>query len=442
MKLASLANTSLVLIAALLFVVLTVPALAAGDISLIHTFTGGKDGSYPDGNLTADAAGNLYGTTQIGGTFGAGTVFELTPTPAGKWHFSVLYEFTGGLDGANPLGSLVFDAVGNAYATTSSGGTANFGTVFELSPPAANAKQDAGKPKQWTEKVLYNFQAGSDGALPFGNVVFDAAGNLYGTTSIGGTGHIGCLAGCGTIYQLSPSGSGVWTEKILHRLRDAFGEGAEPRAGLIFDAVGNLYGTTYEGGDNEVCGGTGCGTVFQLAPPPAGKKHWKFKNLIDFKVHNGALVRGSVTFGPSGALFGTTMFGGQNNAGTVFSLDQESGRWKLHTIYSFNIFDGLQPAGTLAFDASGNLYGATYEGGANDWGGIFQLVPGANGWTENLLYSFAVSGKGFGADPLGGLIIDSAANLYMTTNQGGNINDCQPNSGCGTVIKLSTTPAH
>jgi uncharacterized repeat protein (TIGR03803 family) len=139
-----------------------------------------------------------------------------------------------------------------------------------------------------------------------------------------------------------------------------------------------------------------------------------------------------------GNLFGTTLFGGANNAGTVFSLSQESGRWKLNTLYSFDGLDGLQPSGNLAFDNAGDLYGATYEGGANDWGGIFQLVPGGSGWTENLLYSFVVSGKRFGASPLGGVILDAAGDLYLTTNQGGNLNDCQPNSGCGTVIKLSS----
>jgi uncharacterized repeat protein (TIGR03803 family) len=142
-----------------------------------------------------------------------------------------------------------------------------------------------------------------------------------------------------------------------------------------------------------------------------------------------------------GALFGTTLFGGTDNAGIVFSLTQQSGRWKFGTVYNFDGLDGLQPAGNLAFDTVGNLYGATYEGGANDWGSIFQLVPGPNGWTENLLYSFVVGGKRFGANPLGGVIIDAAGNLYLTTNQGGNLDDCQPNSGCGAVIKLGSDDA-
>jgi uncharacterized repeat protein (TIGR03803 family) len=403
--------------------------------TVLHTFTGGKDGSYPDSNLTADAAGNLYGTTQIGGADGAGTVFELSPGPNDKWQFSVIYTFSGGTDGGNPLGSLVFDAAGNAYSTTSSGGANGLGVVFELTPPPQGAPA-----KTWTESVLYSFQGGSnDGAAPFGNVVFDSAGNLYGTTSIGGLTHLGCALpakGCGTIFELSPSGAGSWSERILHRFRDAFGEGAAPRAGLVIDALGNLYGTTYDGGNNDECGGYGCGTVFELLPPAAGKKHWIFKNLIDFNGADAALPAGGLTLN-AGALYGTTNYGGAYNKGVVFSFTQDSGRWKFSTVYSFNGLDGLQPSGNLAFDSNGNLYGATYEGGANDWGSIFQLVPGESGWTENLLYSFAVSGKGAGANPLGGVILDSADNIYLTTNQGGSLKYCQPNSGCGVVVKLS-----
>jgi uncharacterized repeat protein (TIGR03803 family) len=428
---------------ALIMTILTATALLlalpsrayAADVTVLHTFTGGKDGSYPDGSLTADANGNFYGTTQIGGAYGGGTVFELSPTPDGKWRFSVLYTFTGGTDGGNPLGSLVFDAAGNAYATVSSGGANGLGAVFELSPPAHSAP---GKP--WDEKVLYSFQGGSDGDQPHGSLIFDAAGNLYGTTVYGGKLHIGCSPnhGCGTVYELSPAGGGSWSERVIHRFSDAFGEGAEPRVGLVMDASGNLYGTTYEGGNNEQCNGDGCGSVFELIAPAAGKKRWQFKNLFDFNGIDGALSWGPLTLTADGALFGTTLFGGTDNAGIVFSLTQQSGRWKFGTVYNFDGLDGLQPAGNLAFDTVGNLYGATYEGGANDWGSIFQLVPGPNGWTENLLYSFVVSGKRFGANPLGGVIIDAAGNLYLTTNQGGNLDDCQPNSGCGAVIKLGS----
>jgi uncharacterized repeat protein (TIGR03803 family) len=328
---------------ALIMTILTATALLlalpsrayAADVTVLHTFTGGKDGSYPDGSLTADANGNFYGTTQIGGAYGGGTVFELSPTPDDKWRFSVLYTFTGGTDGGSPLGSLVFDAAGNAYATVSSGGANGVGAVFELSPPA---RPTPGKP--WDEKVLYSFQGGSDGDQPHGSLIFDAAGNLYGTTVYGGKLHIGCSPnhGCGTVYELSPAGGGSWSERVIHRFSDAFGEGAEPRVGLVMDASGNLYGTTYEGGNNEQCNGEGCGSVFELIAPAAGKKRWQFKNLFDFNGIDGALSWGPLTLTADGALFGTTLFGGTDNAGIVFSLTQQSGRWKFGTVYNF---DGL-----------------------------------------------------------------------------------------------------
>jgi uncharacterized repeat protein (TIGR03803 family) len=417
--------------AILLAALLSFPSFAATTPTLLHTFTGGNDGSYPDSNLVEDASGNLYGTTQIGGANGWGTIFELSPTEHGDWRFSLLYTFTGGNDGGNPLGSLTFDHSGNAYATVSSGGINGFGAIIELSPSS-----HAGKP--WTETVLYSFQGGEDGGLPFGAVIFDAAGNLYGTTSIGGKNHIGCEPGkgCGTIYQLSPNQDGSWTKRVLHGFSDAFGEGAEPRAGLTMDASGNLYGTTYEGGNNEECGGSGCGTVFQLSPTDG--KHWQFKNLIDFNGSDAALAGGGVIVN-GGTLYGTALYGGANNKGVIYSLTEDSGRWKFAVEYSFNGLNGLRPAGNLAFDAAGNLYGATYEGGDNDWGSIFELVSGQDGWTENTLYNFVVSGKGYGANPLGGVIVDASGNLYLTANQGGNLKYCQPNSGCGTVIRFATS---
>jgi uncharacterized repeat protein (TIGR03803 family) len=431
---ATMTTVTMAMMATALLLPLALQAHAASDVSVLHIFSGNKDGAYPDSNLTADAAGNFYGTTQIGGVFGAGTVFELSPAADGKWSFTLLYAFTGGTDGGNPLGNLVFDAAGNAYSTVSSGGANGFGAVFELTPPA-----HPNRGKAWTEKVLYSFQAGSDGALPFGNVVFDAAGNIFGTTSIGGHSHVGCYAGCGTVYELSPNGDGTWKETVLHRLLDAFGDGAEPRAGLVMDAAGNLYGTTYEGGNNEVCNGLGCGSVFELSPPASGKR-WSFKTLVDFNAIDGALVRGGVTLDASGVIYGTTIYGGAFNAGTIFSITpapgQRAGHRKFQTIYNFDGINGLQPSGNIAIDNAGNIYGATYQGGENDWGSIFQLVPGDSGWTENVLYNFIISGTGTGASPLGGVIIDPSGNLYLTTNQGGDINRCD--AGRGTVLKVSS----
>jgi uncharacterized repeat protein (TIGR03803 family) len=417
-------------IATVLLLTFAAQGYAEGKAAVLHTFTGGADGSYPDGSLTADASGNLYGTTQIGGTFGSGTAFELSPGSNGHWQFTVLHEFTGGADGGNPLGGLVFDAAGNAFLTASSGGANGLGMVLELSPPANHAP-GAG----WHVTPVYSFQGGHDGAIPFGNVVFDAAGNLYGTTSIGGHSHINCLAGCGTIYQLSRTAHGGVRETVLYRFQDAFNEGAEPRTGLVFGADGNLYGTTYYGGDPS-CASNGCGTVFELTQTAEGEL--QLETLLAFDGSNGAFPRAGVTFNGTGTLLGAATEGGALNDGVVFSMTNSSGSWKLGNMYSFDGLNGLQPSGTLALDSEGNVYGTAYEGGANDWGAVFQLVPTSDGWTENLLYSFAVSGVGLGANPLDGVLLDNAGNLYLTTNQGGNLNYCQPNSGCGTVVEFSS----
>ncbi len=402
-----------------------------GSITVLHTFTG-AEGAFPLASLTAGAAGNLYGTTQIGGSYGSGVVFQLAPISGGGWRYSVLHEFTGGDDGGQPLGSLVFDKEGNGYGTAAAGGAFGVGLVFKLSPSAL----PDGLPE---ESVLYSFQGGSDGQLPFGNVVFDAAGNLYGTTSRGGVGHVGCFqAGCGTIYELSPTASGPWQETQLHAFTDNFGEGAEPRAGLVFDADGNLYGTTNSGGNNSVCNtfnSDGCGTVFKLAQTSKGQ--WQLTTLVDFDLNDGGLPRASVTLDGKGNLFGTTTVGGANNGGTVFSLTKSSGHWKAGNLYSFRQANS-QPSGNLVLDGAGNLYGTTYQGGANVWGSVFQLIPTASGWTEHTLYSFPVSGARTGAYPSGGALIDGSGSLLLTASEGGDLNDClSTGAGCGTVIELS-----
>ena len=259
--------------ALLTFIVLilaTVTAMAAnngGTVTVVHQFNG-QDGGFPTAGLSADATGNLYGTTQTDGPSNAGTIFQLSPNGKGGWKFTVIYAFTGGAHGGNPLGTLIFDAQGSGYGTASSGGADGAGVVYKLAPPANGV--------EWQETVLYSFQAGSDGLLSFGEVVFDALGNLYGTTSRGGVSHVGCLSGCGTVYELIPATNGPWLETVLHRFTDANGEGAEPRAGVVFDADGNLYGTTNSGGNNSVSAcnnfsSDGCGSVFELSPTSGGQ---------------------------------------------------------------------------------------------------------------------------------------------------------------------------
>lgn len=201
---------------------------------VLYNFKGGSDGAEPDASLVFDGAGNLYGTTYYGGANGSGTVFELTPSKAG-WTETVLHSFTGS-DGALPSAGLILDGGGNLYGTTQAGGAAGFGVVFELSPSRAG----------WTETVLYSFTGGNDGRGPVGGVVFDSGGNLYGTTSGGGY-----PIGGGTVFELTPSGGG-WTENILYAFNASNGapNGSGLHAGVVFDRAGNLYGTTVFGGTN------------------------------------------------------------------------------------------------------------------------------------------------------------------------------------------------
>ena len=217
---------------------------------MLYSFiNNGTDGIVPDGGVIFDGAGNLYGTTFSGGTHSEGTVYELTPAGGGGWTEKVLHSFDqNGTDGAFPAAALIFDTAGNLYGTTAGGGTYSKGTVFELTPVGGGT---------WTEKVLYSFGNGTDGFSPYSGLVFDAAGNLYGTAYYGGT------YSRGTVFELSPGAGGTWTEKVLH----SFGNGtdaSQPFSGLTFDTAGNLYGTT------EVGGAHTAGTVYELTPAGGG----------------------------------------------------------------------------------------------------------------------------------------------------------------------------
>ena len=381
--------------------------------TVLYSFGNGTDGQNPYAGLIFDKNGNLYGTTVGGGTYTYGTVFELTPQAGGGWTEKVLYSFGNGTDGHNP-GGLIMDAAGNLYGTTNRGGTYGAGTVFELTPQAGGG---------WTETVLYSFGNGTDGADPLGGLIFDAAGDLYGTTSRGGT------YGGGMVFELTPQAGGGWKEKVLH----GFGngpDGAGPLAGVIFDATGNLYGTTYEAGAYAQ------GTVFELTLGLT--RHvgldWTETVLHDFSLNgpDGAFPYGSLIFDAAGNLYGTTYEAGASSVGAVFELTPEAGGGWTETVlhnFNFNGADGQNPYAGLTLDAAGNLYGTTVVGGTYNYGTVFELTPQAGGgWTEKVLYSF---GNGTdGAKPLAGLIFDASGNLYGTTDQGGT-------SGFGTVFELT-----
>jgi uncharacterized repeat protein (TIGR03803 family) len=385
---------------------------------VLHDFGNGTDGAGPYGSLIFDGSGNLYGTTGGGGTYNGGTVFQLTPQAGGGWTEKVLYSFGNSTDGAGPNGSLIFDGSGNLYGTTYRGGTSNHGTVFELTPQAGGG---------WTEKVLHSFKHnGTDGYNPYAGLILDSAGNLYGTTYGGGT-----YKG-GTVFELTPQAGGGWTENVLYSF-----DRAHPYAGLIFDADGNLYGTTKKGGRHKG------GTVFKLTPQ-AGGGDWKEKVLYTFTGYSGgAIPYAGLIFDRAGNLYGTTQRGGTYDNGTAFELSPlAGGGWTENVLYSFgNGVDGFQPGAGLIFDAVGNLYGTTYLGGTYNNGTVFELTPqGGGGWTENVLYSFNNNGTDAGF-PHGGVIFDAAGSLYGTTRAGGAHNagavfELTPQAGGGWTEKV------
>jgi uncharacterized repeat protein (TIGR03803 family) len=217
---------------------------------VLHAFTGGSDGAYPEAGLIADSNGNLYGTTRAGGASGVGTVFELMrpATAGGAWTETVLHAFTGGSDGAHPEAGLIADSKGNLYGTTAGGGGSGFGsgTVFELMPPATAGGA-------WTETVRHAFTGGSDGLYPIAGLIADSKGTLFGTTMLGGSSNVG------TIFLLTSPANAfeVWREAVLYAFTGGSNEG-NPFARLIADSNGNLYGTTYHGGASNA------GTVFEL----------------------------------------------------------------------------------------------------------------------------------------------------------------------------------
>lgn len=392
-----------------------------------------NDGGLPVGSLIFDGKGNLYGTTQVGGagTLGEGTVFELSPNADGSWTESILYNFCsiGGCpDGAVPKAGLVFDAAGNLYGTTIGGGAFNCqssqggcGTAFELSPPPPS-----GGP--WTETVLYNFctdgLAGGcqDGAEPTSQLTIDAHGNLYGTTTTGGTGG---LKNGGTVFELS-HGAGGWTHTTLYNFcangqNGACPDGTGPQAGVVFDNVGNLYGTTEHGGDLK---GGGNGTVYKLSP---GAKGWTETVLSgeNLPIDRGGLPLGAVSLDKFGDVYGTFSFGGANFAGGVFRLPKTGPV----TIFSFNGPNGATPsAGVLLDSKTVALYGTTSQGGAAQVGTVFKIVAPAQ---ETVLYSFCSQTNCVDGElPVASLISDKAGNLYGTASLGGA-------NGIGVVFEIT-----
>jgi len=437
-------------------------------------------GGTPSSGVIFDRAGNLYGATSAG-YYGnqSGTIFELSPGSGGQWTETALYSFCNSYQycagGYLPRGQLTLDSAGNLYGTALAGGVkkdGGGGVVFELS------HQPGGS---WSENVLFAFDGGREGWAPSGGVVFDAAGNLYGTTLGQGQGGSNCSQGsdfgCGVVFELSPSGTG-WTETIVHNFRGTDGIG--PSTGVTVDASGTVYGTAafsgfaphFNGGGSifklspssgewqesfrvlsatdgvspsslisdgkgnlfGTTGGGGVygfGTVFELSPNSRGGVRRTI--LYSFKDGSDGSSPESLTFDAAGNLYGVTFEGGIDDWGTVFELSPGTGgSWNERILHAFdpNTADGLYPVGSVVFDAAGNMYGVTWEGGTTCCGTVFELTPSPDGsWTETILHNF-VGGNGDGWNPLAGVALDSAGNLYGTTGAGGSTDN-------GTVYKLS-----
>jgi uncharacterized protein YceK len=403
--------------------ILSTAALAQTE-SVLYAFQGSTDGGEPQAGLIADKYGNLYGTAQFGGSTGANC--------ENRFH-----DFPGGC-----------------------------GTVFELVKPA----QSGGA---WTQKTLYEFQGGSDGAYPLASLAFDAAGNLYGTTGYGGAGS--CTfddipSGCGTVFQLTPpsTAGAPWTETVLHIFPAIPGDGRLPEGGVVLDAAGNLYGTTFDGGNpKSIC--ESCGIVFRLSPPSTKGEAWtetilyKFKGNIFTKtqtIYDGANPFGNLTLNAYDGkfhLFGTTAQGGskcdnygfdESTCGTVFEITPPAttGAWVESVIYSAPTF--TSPG--LSVDKTGNLYGVTFYGGPSTTcvakygyyygcGAVYQLTPPTapgGTWGANTIYN--LTGDSDGGWPVSVPVVDANGIVYGTTPAWATVcNDyAYVGGGCGAAYEL------
>ncbi len=362
-------------------------AQGSGTITTLASFNV-TEGAKPSASVIMDSSGNLYGTASNGGASSAGTVFELVH---GTNTITTLASFNGA-NGLNPLGTLFMDSSGNLYGTTQGGGAAGDGTVFELA-------QGSG-----TITMLASFN-GSNGLHPEGSVIFDSAGNLYGTTNAGG------VSSDGTVFELAKGSATITTLASFSGIN-----GTTPNGDLIMDSAGNLYGTTGAGG------ASGEGTVFELAHGGG-----TISTLATFSGTNGSGPNGGLLMDSSGNLYGVTYQGGSLGYGTIFELAQ--GRGAIITLGSFNGADGTYAGASLVMDRGGNLYGEAGAGGASGYGTVFELAHGSGTITAVVSFSGGTDGK----SPIGGLIVDKSGNLYGTTSAGG----AGGLPGFGTIFELA-----
>jgi uncharacterized repeat protein (TIGR03803 family) len=435
----SIVNFRCLLCLLLLLLSISIPARAQTETVLYAFGTTPADGFEPAGGVVVDSSGNLFGTTSegsetlcdFGEVYGCGIVYELMKSSNGYTE-KVLYSFgtsSPTADGASPFAGLIADAAGNLYGTTTYGGSSNClldlgvdgcGTVVEL------VKSSTG----YTESVLYTF-TGFDGAYPYASLTMDSLGNLYGTASAGGA------YGGGVVFELVKS-SGTYTETVLYSFGGTTTDGTQPLGGLLIDGAGNLYGTTVTDRGPYACGLSSCGIVFELVKTSNGYSELM---LHQFAGTDGANPRAGLIMDGSGNIYGTTSQGGAYGEGTVFELVNSSGTYTEKVLYSFGgtPADGADPIASLLLDASGNLYGTTKLGGSttacggSGCGTAFELVNSSGSYTERLLHSF--SGGNDGSNPAAALTMDNSGNLYSTTEVGGSSQEL------GAVFMINPTAA-
>jgi uncharacterized repeat protein (TIGR03803 family) len=387
----------------------TAIAAPAATTKVAYSFAGGADGEYSSTDLIVDGAGNLYGTTVIGGN-GGGTAFELSPTATG-WKHKVLYAFTGGSDGGEPYGGVTSDGQGNLYGTAVVGGTggscveSGCGVVFKLS-------KSGGK---WSQSVIYNFQGGKDGYGPGGGLTLGKDGSLFGMTPTGGA------HGFGVVFKLMPGpGSGAWSLTVIHAFSGGLDGGTGSAGRLLLDPSGALYGVATVGGAHQE------GVAFKLHADSTGL--WRFTTIYAFRGQPDAgFPYGGLVSDPAGNLYGTTYYDGANDLGSVYELTHAaSSGWTERALYSFKGGrDGEKSISTLVRDTAGNLYGTTSEGGAGGCGcgTIFKLAPRPNGtWTESVAHRFAGQ-PGDGAFAYNGMAAGPGGHFYGATVHGGSSDD-------------------
>lgn len=373
---------------------------SAQSFRLLHIFSG-PDGAFPRAGLSIDRHnGTIYGTTFAGFLgFGWGSAFELRPA-GGTFFFNIIQEFDG-----QPIDRAVIGPDGHIYGT-SSNAIFNFvfGYVFSLAPPLRPCRTGSGLQDllcPWIFHNVYGFPLnGSNGISPLGaTLVFDQSGNIYGTTSAGGT------TGNGVVYMLTASG----TETPIYEFTGS-PDGADPYAGVIFDSSGNLYGVTTVGGSSNQ------GTVFKLTSN--GQGGWTEQVIYNFTGgSDGNAPVGGLVFDPSGNLYGSTASGGMNGGGTVFQLTPNGSGWDYHLLYSLTGSpQNCGPKAELSLDSAGNLYGTTYCDGAFNDGNVFKLTNSGGSWTYTSLHDF--SGQSDGMFPYSNVSFDAAGKLYGTTSKG------------------------